>query len=356
LACILLSACFLSLNVRAVSLEDTLGLDSLTEELPEEASRYMSGLKPEELPGQGILDDLVTAALSSAEDELAAVTKTARLLLTVCVIVSLADALELGSAQIQCVFFAGIAAIGAAGMGDLDSFLRLGTESLHKAAEYAKVVLPVLSASAAAGGAAAGAAARYAATALFLSVLLDAADLVILPCISGLAALSLADAAIGNNVLKSAKKLLKRICELLLTGLCLGFTAWLTLTGAVSDPADAFAARAAKTAISTALPVVGGILSDAAGTLSAAAGVLRGSIGVFGILALAYICIGPLAALGVRYLAYKLAAVFCCCVSDKRLTKLVEDLGSCFGLILALNGAGAMMLFFSLYSLIRTAV
>lgn len=331
-------------------------MDLLTDALPDEAREQMNGLTPDHLPGEGVLEKLAKAAADKLNAEVQAVTKTAGLLLAVCLITSISDALELGSVPEGYVMLAGVAAIGTAGISDLKSYIRLGTDSLHTATEYAKAVLPVLSSAAAAGGAATGASARYAATALFISILLEAADRVIVPCITGLAALSVANAAMGNNMLKSAAKLLKRICELLLTALCLGFTAWLSLSGVVSDPADAFAARAAKTAISTALPVVGSILSDAAGTVAAAAGVLRGSIGVFGILAVAYICIGPFVALGVRFLAYRLSGVICCCVADKRLAKLIEDLGSCFGLILALNGAGALMLFISLYSLIRTAL
>ena len=346
----------MTVNAGAVDLQDALDMESLTDALPGEVRDRMDELTPSALPGDGVLDKLCDTALSKIREELHSMTKTAAALLTICLIVSMTEALELGGGQAQCILLAGAAAIGTAGLTDLDSYLRLGTDALHDAAEYTKAVLPVLTSAAAAGGAVTGATARYAATAFFLSVLLDAADRVVIPCISGLAALSVADAAVGNNMLKSAKKLLKRLCELLLTTMSLAFTAWLGLSGVVTDPTDALAARTAKTAISTALPVVGSILSDAAGTVAAAAGALRSSIGVFGILAVAYICMGPFIALGLRYLAYKLAAVFCCCVSDKRLSKLVEDLSGCFGLILGLNGAGALMLFISLYSLIRTAV
>lgn len=57
--------------------------------------------------------------------------------------------------------------------------------------------------------------------------------------------------------------------------------------------ADALAARVTKTAVSAALPVVGSILSDAASTLAAAAGTLKATIGIFGLLAVAAICLPP---------------------------------------------------------------
>ena len=111
-----------------------------------------------------------------------------------------------------------------------------------------------------------------------------------------------------------------------------------------------------KTAVSATLPVVGSILSDAASTLAAAAGTLKATIGIFGLLAVAAICLPPVLTLGVRFFVYKLTAAVCECVADKRFSELISNLGTAFALLLAINGAGAMMLFLSLYSLIQTVV
>ena len=115
-------------------------------------------------------------------------------------------------------------------------------------------------------------------------------------------------------------------------------------------------AKLARTAVSSALPVVGRILSDAAATVAAAAGVLRSSIGVFGILAVLGICLAGALPLGIRYLFYKLSAAVCSCIADKRIGELIGDLGICFGMILALNSTGAFILFFSMFSLMRTVL
>ena len=58
----------------------------------------------------------------------------------------------------------------------------------------------------------------------------------------------------------------------------------------------------------------------------------------------------------IRYLVYKLAAAVCSCVADKRMGELIGDLGTCFSLVLALNGTGGLILFVSLSSLMRTVV
>ena len=189
-----------------------------------------------------------------------------------------------------------------------------------------------------------------------MDVLLSVARSVLVPCVCGYAALSVADAAVGNEILKTAKKIMKTVCTTLLSVVCVAFTAWLSLTGVVTGTADALATRVTKTAVSAALPVVGSILSDAASTLAAAAGTLKATIGIFGLLAVAAICLPPVLTLGVRFFVYKLTAAVCECVADKRFSELISNLGTAFALLLAINGAGAMMLFLSLYSLIQTVV
>ena len=339
----------------AADLTDSLDLEALVQQLPGEVRDSMDGISPISLPDRppsGLWESLQSALRREA----GSAAHTAGVLLTVCVLVSLSRAFDLGGGAPQYILFAGVAAVSASALSDFDSYLRSGLDSIDSLAEYGKVLLPVLASAAAASGAVSGAAARYASTSFFISVLLELSRNVIVPCICAHAALSVADAVVGNSALRTAKKLVKKAASILLSVLCVVFTAWLTLSGVVSDSADALAARAAKTAISASLPVVGNILSDAASTLAAAAGGLKNSIGIFGLLAVAGICLSPFAKLSVRFLAYRLSAALCECVSDKRFSTLAEDLGTCFGMILALNGTAALMLFMSVYSLIRTVI
>lgn len=149
---------------------------------------------------------------------------------------------------------------------------------------------------------------------------------------------------------------MKTVCTALLSAVCVAFTAWLSLTGVVTGTADALAARVTKTAVSAALPVrrehfVGRGLNarsrgrDAQGNdrdLRAACG--GGDLPA------------AVLTLGVRFFVYKLTAAVCECVADKRFSELISNLGTAFALLLAINGAGAMMLFLSLYSLKQTVV
>ena len=316
----------------------------------------MSGATPVKLPEKGFLRTVAERIAEKAEEELASVSRTAGILLLVCLFYSLSRSVDSGGRVAGYVTVAGVAAVGAASMADLDSFLQLGLCSMQELSDYSRVLLPVLTTAASASGSVTAATAKYAATALAMDVLLSLSRNVVLPFTGGYAALSLADAAVGNDVLKAAKKLLKWICMTLSAAIASAFTAWLSLTGVVAGTADTLAARMTKTAVSAALPVLGSILSDAAGSLTAAAGVLCSTVGVFGLLAVLGICLSGIVPLAVRYLVYKLSAAVCSCLADKRMGDLIGDLGACFGLILAANVAGGLMMFFSVYSLMRTVL
>ena len=150
--------------------------------------------------------------------------------------------------------------------------------------------------------------------------------------------------------MESIGRLLKRIIGWVLSGLLILFTTYLTVSGAVAGAADARAVKLAKTAISGAVPVVGGILSEAAESLLAGAGILRAAAGVFGMLAVLALCLTPFLRLGIQYLLYQGAAVVAATAGQKQLVRLIAMLGDAFGLVLAMIGASALLILVSLVS------
>jgi len=124
----------------------------------------------------------------------------------------------------------------------------------------------------------------------------------------------------------------------------------------VSGSADQVTTRVARTTIATALPVVGGIVADAAETVLAGAALVRNGIGVMGLLVILAICLMPLLQLGAHYLMFKAAAGLSEGITDKRIGGLISSLGTAFGMVMGLTGAGAMMLFFAIISMMRIVV
>ncbi|MDR2615548.1 MAG: stage III sporulation protein AE, partial [Oscillospiraceae bacterium] len=181
-----------------------------------------------------------------------------------------------------------------------------------------------------------------------------------MPLIYGYAALSVAEAAVaasggtgGTEALAGASSLLKWLAKTGLTCFVLAFLVYTSLTGVIASATDAVAVRAAKVAMSTALPVVGGILADAADTVMSGAALLRNAVGVFGFLVASAVCAAPFLKLGLNYMLYKAAGGLAGTVADKSAAKLIDAFGAAFGLTLAMTGVTAVMLFVAIVSMIK---
>ena len=108
----------------------------------------------------------------------------------------------------------------------------------------------------------------------------------------------------------------------------------------------------ARMAMSRAIPVVGGILADTSESILVGAGLLKGTVGVAGLLVVLAICLTPFLRLAMQYLTYKATAALCATVNQSCLSRLIDAIGTAFGLVLGMTGAAAILLMISLVSAI----
>lgn len=351
-----LFACLLLLPASAEVFEEqaaAFGVSDVEGAAPEAAQELLDGAGvTEALEPESLFSRLAEAARDKLGDILRRGAASAAALVAVALLCGLVAVMAEGETP-QYVTLGGVLAVAVIAAGDADAFITKGQEALQTLSDFSQALLPCLCTAAAAGGAVTSAAAKYAATALFMDIFITAAKNVALPFIYGYMAAAVAAAALDNPVLESAASLARWVCGAAITLIMSAFTLYLTVSGAVTGAADALAVKAAKTAMSAALPVVGGILSDAAGTVVSGAGLLRGAVGAFGMFVVAAVCLTPFLVLGVQYLMYKAAAVLAGAFADKRLAGLIGAVGSAFGMVLGLVGAGALMLFFSIISMVK---
>ena len=137
---------------------------------------------------------------------------------------------------------------------------------------------------------------------------------------------------------------------LLLIGFASVFTLYLSLTGILTGSADAAAAKAVKTAVSAALPVVGSIVADAASTVTSSAAILRSGIGVVGVVSVAAMCVTPYLQFVMHYVLYKLAAGIAESFADKRVGRLIDGFADVYGFLLGMVGVASLILFLSIVS------
>ena len=174
------------------------------------------------------------------------------------------------------------------------------------------------------------------------------------PMIYAYLALCLTRSLYPNPVLNTAASVVKW-CTI--TGLSVVTTVigiYIGFTGSLTAGADAIAVKGGKMIISKALPVVGGILSDAASVILASASVIKNSAGIYAIVGISALCLTPFIAIGVKMLLFRLCAAVASALEGKRLAVLLGDLSAALGMMLGVIGCVTIMLFISLMAAIKT--
>lgn len=333
---------------------DALDLDELYSAADREALDMLDGIDILDADFSSGVGQIFDSAGGMLVDILKNIAGSAAVVMAIVLLCSLVGAVydDSGRSVPSYVNLAGVLAVAAVTLGGF-SFLNLGVETIGKMQIFSKTLLPALSTLATAAGAYTSASVKYMATVLFMDVLLTTAERVFMPVIYAYIAVSMANAAFGSGSLQGAASVLKWMANIILTVIMIAFVAYITISGVVSSSADMVTTRVAKTTISTVIPVVGGIISDAAASIVAGASVVKSAAGVFGALVVIAIAIIPFLRLGVSYLMYKLASGLSTSLISAPLSKLVGDLGNAYGMVMGLVGAGTIMMFFSILSLIK---
>lgn len=248
---------------------------------------------------------------------------------------------------------AGVCAVAAMFMGNMDGMVNETVEALTQISAYSKVAMPAIFTAAAAGGAVISASARYAAISVGLEIIMDTARNFIVPMIYCYLALALSKGLFDEPIIKSIQRFVKWLMGISMTTLTIVFSAYISITGAVTGSADALAVKTARTIISNVLPVVGGMISDAASTVLTAANMIKTSAGAMSLVAVCALCAGPFVMLSVKMLLFKLAAAACDIVSGIKLSGFISDIGTALSFLLGLLGSISIMLFVSIMSVIK---
>ena len=308
------------------------------------------------------LDEGLQTILDTGSGQISGVVRKAvrsGVLLTVVLLCGLAEGLYGGmgvSQTTDVVAIVGALAITAVAVADANSLIGMGREALEQMETFSKILLPTITAAAAAAGSPSGAVARQLATMLFSDILITLINRLLLPLVYTYIAACVAYAAVGNEGLKRIAGTLKWVVTSILTVVLLVFVGYLTVSGVIAGSTDAVTVKAAKFTMSSLVPVVGGILSDAAETVLAGAGILKNAVGVFGMLAVLCMCVAPFLQLGIHYLTYKVTSALSATVSSGRVAGLIDQIGGAFGLVLGMTGASALLLLISMVSAITAVV
>ena len=184
----------------------------------------------------------------------------------------------------------------------------------------------------------------YTGTALFDAILTAIIGKILKPMIFLFLFLAIASSAIGDDRLLKLRDTIKWFMTWSLKTILYIYTGYIGITGVVSGSTDAAALKAAKLTISSVVPIVGGILSDASEAVLVSVGIAKNAAGIYGIFAILSIFLRPFLKLGTHYLMLKATSSICSLFGSKNICNLINDFSTAMGLILAMAGTVCVFL------------
>lgn len=245
------------------------------------------------------------------------------------------------------VSIAGAVAIATMMFQNTNTMIGYASEAVWEICEYGKLLCPVLTTALAAQGGVTASAVLYAGTTAFVTFLSMLVSRMIVPMVYLFLILSVANCAIDEEILKKFADAVKSFLSWGLKTLLIVFTTYMSVTGVISGTTDAAALKAAKVTISTTVPVIGSILSDASESVLVSMGILKNAAGIYGILAVLAVFIEPFIKVGVQYLLLKVSAAICSIFGNKNISALVDDFSTAMGLLLAMVAAACILVLIS---------
>ena len=310
---------------------------------PESAQKYMPS--DTESFSDGLLY-IVKSAVTALKPSLADASGVCFSLIAVVLLMRVLTNLS-GSAA-NTIRLTGAVVIGLMLLEPLNSMIHLGTDTVGEMSEYGKLLLPVMTAAMAAQGGVTSSAAIYTATVVFNSVLTSVISRVVVPALYVYLCICIASCGVKQEMLDKIRNLIKRSIIWCLKAILYVFAGYMSITSVISGTVDTSTLKATKIAISSAIPVIGKVLSDSSETILLSAGIMKNAAGAYGTLAIIALFIGPFIEIGVPYLLLKLTGSVCNLFGTKETVSLIDNFSTGMGIILAMIGTVCVLLLISL--------
>ena len=144
--------------------------------------------------------------------------------------------------------------------------------------------------------------------------------------------------------------MIKKLTIGVLSFVAAAFSAVLGLKSLLAGSADTLASKGIKLALSSAVPIVGGALSDAYSSIIGSVSLLKSTVGVFGVIAVVMIDLPVVLQLTARIILLKLLGVLSSSMGDDTTGKVLDTLSS------ALTVINAAVIFTAVLFIISTGI
>ncbi len=153
--------------------------------------------------------------------------------------------------------------------------------------------------------------------------------------------------------LKSLASLLRKSAMWLVCGSQTIFCTIIGAGGFASGSLDAAVQKGVKFAASSGIPVLGGILSDAAEAIAGSSAIIKNTAGAAGILLILAIILYPIIKMAAVIVIYSLSAALCEVVSGKKIGSLLNETADTLKIFIGMMAASGVSSIISLSILIK---
>ena len=122
------------------------------------------------------------------------------------------------------------------------------------------------------------------------------------------------------------------------------FTGVLSLESTLTGHVDGITTKTTKAIVSSAVPVVGKILSDTAEVVLGSGVILKNAVGIVGVIVIIGICAMPIIKLAVLAVLYHILSAVCQPIADKKIIDIIEQMRDTFKVLLAMICSISVML------------
>lgn len=111
------------------------------------------------------------------------------------------------------------------------------------------------------------------------------------------------------------------------------FTGFIAIKKVIGTSADGMAAKGVKLVTSTFVPVIGGALSEAYSSMTAGLSLLRSTVGIYGIIAVAAICLPSIISLALWVLAMRVSAMVSELLGNFQCAEILKNISFMFSML-----------------------
>lgn len=323
----------------------------LEDALPGDAQELLDGISPETPDLDRGLEGLWTKAKAFIAEDIRQALLVGLLMLGACMFLSLTVGFagESGlSIPEKLTDFTAVAVLLTIYLSSGSSLINECVEAIGRLDTFVKVLTPVYAAVSALAGRPVSAVATGEITLMFSAVVFWFCQYIILPGISVYVLLDSIGGLVPVGILGKLAELLRWCVSKGMKWLLTGFTAYQTLSGMITKSTDALAVKTAQTAITSLIPVVGGLISSTSDALLGGANLLRTGVGIYGFLSVCAICLGPIVRAAVHFFVFKILTACGSAYLGGAAAKTIRSITDGYGMALGALGMCCMVEFIAI--------